>query len=91
MSGTDLKRENRKEKVFIRMNEVELSQVKANADKYCGGNVSKWMRIRASMPMLDISIRMQNEIDGGLFNEADNSLSVSPHIGHGSCRKFGNV
>jgi hypothetical protein len=53
----------RNEKMFVRMNEAELCQVKMQAEKYMGGNISKWMRDRASKPMLDISIRMQDEID----------------------------
>lgn len=70
MPGTQLQKEkNRNEKVFVRMTQDEIKNVRANAEKYCGGNLSKWMRERASKPMLDVSIKMQNEIDGGLFNE----------------------
>lgn len=68
MSSTKSKSEkNRLEKVFVRMTAEEILHVKTNADKYTGGNVSKWMRDRASQPMLDISIAMQNEKDGDLF------------------------
>lgn len=57
------KEKNRNEKVFIRMTQEEIKTVKANAEKYCGGNLSKWMRERASNPMLDVSIKMQDEKD----------------------------
>ena len=63
------KQKNRSEKVFVRMTQDEIDTVKANAEKYCGGNLSKWMRERAGKPMLDVSIRMQDEIDGGIFKE----------------------
>lgn len=71
MSGTSFSKseKNRKNKVFIRMSKEEFQSIKAHAELYTGGNVSKWMRERASKPMLDVSIKMQNEIDGGLFNE----------------------
>jgi hypothetical protein len=73
MSGTlSIRERNAKkakiEKVFVRMSSLDLLEVKKNADKYAGGNVSKWIRDRASKPMLDVSIKMQNEIDGG-FDE----------------------
>jgi hypothetical protein len=64
MPGTlSPKEKNRNEKVFIRMTLEEIRIVKENAEKYCGGNLSKWMRQRACNPMLDISIKMQDEKD----------------------------
>lgn len=69
MSGTTAQKKakarkpKREEKAFIRMTAEELVLVKENARKYCDGNVSKWMRERASRPMLDVSINMQDELD----------------------------
>jgi len=54
---------NRCEKIFVRMNPEELDHVRGNAEKFSGGNVSKWMRDRATRAMLDVSIKMQDEID----------------------------
>ena len=54
---------NRCEKIFVRMNDEELNHVRSYADKFSGGNVSKWMRDRASRAMLDVSIKMQDELD----------------------------
>lgn len=64
MAGTRLPKEkNRSEKIFIRVTDEELKTVKDNAEKYCGGNLSKWMRERGLNPMLDVSIKMQDERD----------------------------
>lgn len=71
------------EKVFVRMSEAEYLNVKTNADKYTKGNISKWMRDRASQPMLDVSIAMQNEKDGELFDAKTND-GPSPKLKHGS-------
>jgi len=69
MPGIPLKKEkNRNEKVFVRMTKEEIKIVKANAEKYCGGNLSKWMRERGAKPMLDVSIKMQDDEDGGFSN-----------------------
>jgi hypothetical protein len=73
MSGTPSRKKrpvekNRSEKLFVRMSLSEITELKKNADKYSSGNVSKWIRDRATKPALDISIKMQNEIDGG-FDE----------------------
>lgn len=56
---------NRSEKIFVRMNQNELNEVRVNAEKFSGGNLSKWMRDRASRAMLDVSIKMQDELDEG--------------------------
>jgi hypothetical protein len=69
MSGTlspkpkKARKQKREEKAFVRMTAEELAIVQENARKYCKGNVSKWMRERATSPMLDISIRMQDDRD----------------------------
>jgi len=64
MPGTPSPKEKkRNEKVFIRMSVDELAVARGNAEKYCGGNLSKWLRERAQNPMLDVSIKMQDERD----------------------------
>ena len=56
-------KEKRDEKVFIRMSPQELREIKENANKYSKGNLSRWLRDRAKEPMLDVSIKMQDEKD----------------------------
>ena len=43
----------RTHKVFIRMNDSELDQVRQNAELFEHGNLSRWMRNRA----LDVSVQ----------------------------------
>lgn len=63
MSGVKPQRAKREHKLFVRMNATELMAVTENAEKFCGGNLSKWLRDRGHKPMLDISIKMQDEVD----------------------------
>lgn len=58
------RKQKREEKAFVRLTAEELAVVQHHARKYCKGNVSKWMRERATNPMLDVSIQMQDEMDG---------------------------
>ena len=54
----------RDQKIFIRISKEEFEEIKTNAGKFSRGNVSKWLRDRAKEPMLDVSVKMQNEKDG---------------------------
>lgn len=53
----------RTKKMFIRLSAEEREELRANADRYADGNVSRWMRDRALRPMLDVSIKMQDDVD----------------------------
>ena len=49
----DPREKKRIHKVFIRMNDSELDQVRQNAELFEHGNLSRWMRNRA----LDVSVQ----------------------------------
>ena len=45
----------------ILVNEQEYKAIFENAEKYHNGNMSDWVRMRAIMPCLDISVDMDND------------------------------
>lgn len=71
MSGTSSKKNTKKEtartkSMFVRVTLKQYREIQRHAKKYAQGNLSEWVRTRSLNPMLDVSIKMQDEIDGGL-------------------------
>ena len=71
MSGTSSKKgigqkDGRTKIMFVRVSEHEYQEIQDNAHKYSSGNLSHWVRERSRKPMLDVSIKMQDEIDEGV-------------------------
>lgn len=55
----------KREKVFVRMSPTDYAIILANALLYTGGNMSEWLRRRASEPMLEVSIEMLEAKNSG--------------------------